>query len=556
MNAQFLRRLTGFVCLLVSVSAFAQSLQLKPGKPNAWHESGENISFQVSGAWDQQVSYTIRYDDRQAPIAEGVIPAPGGSGSFNYRATEPGILFVDIRSTGQTARTVVAVDPLKIQPLEQEPDDFDQFWQRQRDQLNGVPMDAQQFQQYVNGKSITYSFSFNNIDGRRTYGQVCIPNGPGPFPAVLILPSYGVANALPDPHFLAESANVIVATVSIHNAPVTQIDPQAYQPDDFFVPEGNYYRQAILGGRRAIDFLYTLPAFNKTQLGVFGISQGGGLACAVAGLDPRVGFLSVAVPALAEHQGHSYGKAAGFPYYVWRAEALVGRDNLSGVKSAVKYYDAIYFAKRFKGIASFYIGYQDNVCPAATGLAAFNQVQGTKMSAHFLRMGHDTPVQYYDDQLAYMRRYWGAATNDPATGLAADAGPDQLISIGQHAFLKGKVDRNGVSTENLPAQWRQISGPAQVQLMNAAGYQIEASFPLPGSYQFRFEVRDESTLEQQNFLKTLSDEITVQITEEEQPCLLQPEVQFFPPSVLGASDGSLCISIDNLPASFNWSNGQ
>ena len=92
-------------------------------------------------------------------------------------------------------------------------------------------------------------------------------------------------------------------SLSIHNTPPYQLDPNAYKPDDFSTPEGSYYYLAILAGIRAIDYIFTRPDVDGQNLGLTGASQGGGLCTLIAGFDSRVKMITMSDPALAEQIG-------------------------------------------------------------------------------------------------------------------------------------------------------------------------------------------------------------------------------------------------------------
>ena len=94
--------------------------------------------------------------------------------------------------------------------------------------------------------SKTYRVRLNNIDGRKVYGYLTVPNGSGPFPAVVVLPPYGDSPNLTLPEVdLASKAGVLVLSVSIHNAQPNQTDPNAYDPDNYADKNQNYYRYGI-----------------------------------------------------------------------------------------------------------------------------------------------------------------------------------------------------------------------------------------------------------------------------------------------------------------------
>jgi len=149
-------------------------------------------------------------------------------------------------------------------------------------------------------------------------------------------------------------------SLTVHNVPVGQADPNAYEPDNPANREQIYYRYAIAGAINVINYLQTRPDFDKQNICAMGVSQGGGLAMLLAGIDNRVNLLINSNPALNEHQGHKYDQASGFPYYL--SDALIinsGQAGYNATSSATKYYDALYANTRFKGQSYTLVGLED-----------------------------------------------------------------------------------------------------------------------------------------------------------------------------------------------------
>ena len=171
-----------------------------------------------------------------------------------------------------------------------EPNDFDTFWNSVKAELATVPIDPVLTFYDSTDMSITYRINLANIQNRRVYGYISIPKGiDPPYPAVMTLPPFGdIANIVPPVPIIAEWGGAISISINIHDAEPDAMDPNAYKPNDISDKETYYYKQAIAGAMRSIDYIFTRDDFNGTDMGVVGISQGGGLALMTAGVDPRV----------------------------------------------------------------------------------------------------------------------------------------------------------------------------------------------------------------------------------------------------------------------------
>ena len=118
------------------------------------------------------------------------------------------------------------------------------------------------------------------------------------------MPPFGFFPNITTPEYgLAERAGVLSLSVSIHNVPPNQQDPNAYEPDQYEDENLNYYRYGLLGAVQAINYLFTRNDFDSLNIGTTGVSQGGGLAIALAGIDDRVNLLMYSVPALCQNAG-------------------------------------------------------------------------------------------------------------------------------------------------------------------------------------------------------------------------------------------------------------
>jgi cephalosporin-C deacetylase len=152
----------------------------------------------------------------------------------------------------------------------------------------------------------------------------------------------------------------------------------------------SYYRYAILAGVRAIDYLAKRKDVDPKQIAVTGTSQGGGLALCVSGLDDRVGYVAPNVAGLCELNARSHGRVDGWPH--WAASAP---ENLKAkVEATSPYFDAVNFARKFKGKSVHGVGFLDMACPPSTVYAAFNQHPEPKIMIDSPKMGHGTDPRW------------------------------------------------------------------------------------------------------------------------------------------------------------------
>ncbi len=491
-------------------------VQLTTDRPSAYYELGETITFiatQASGT----LAYEIVYDDNTPALQTGTVQAIAGEARIPFMLSKPGVVQCRVIQGDQTALAAAAVSTYQIDALEAEPADFDAFWQAAKAELRAVPMDAQLSEHSSDAYSTTFRISLAHLDNRRIYGYISIPKGTAPYPAIVTLPPFGASPSIVKPEdVLASKAGVIALTIGIHNAPPDQQDLNAYEPNDLSVPEKFYDRLAVLAGIRAIDYLFTRSDFTG-QVGVVGVSQGGGLGLMTAGLDDRVQFLAISTATHCQHLGLKYDKASGFPYYLQQAQSKnLGDTFVQSSSEAVKYYDAIYFAKRYQGPILTFINYLDDVTPAATQFAAINQIRGMKILLHSLRRKHQHGNEYWNGRYDFFRQLLPKAHHAPwpwnpdTKGYFIDAGTALQTQLGSTVKLSGRLSKNDTPLA-LPVRWKKVAGPGAVDFVAADSLLTEAVFSESGTYILRLSANDYSDLATEHQYYTLMDEVVVTV---------------------------------------------
>ena len=300
-----------FLLLLLTISAsLCSQLTISTERPDQIYEAGEEMNFIISSATTVEATYSIQFDKRTPVIETGKITVPAGQEVYiPFTLNEPGtVLFEITDGLSDPIDFGVAFSPFDIGTFEECPADFDDFWTDQINQLSTIPIDPQLTIFQTSAANITYRINLASVDNRRVYGYISIPNGTGPFPAVLTLPPFGPNPdiALPEP-VVSELFDAISVSISIHNVEPDVFDPNSYLPNNLEDREEYYYRTSILAGIRIIDYIFSRPDFDGENLVVTGNSQGGGLAIAVSSLDTRVSAMTIANPALCEHAAFKYG---------------------------------------------------------------------------------------------------------------------------------------------------------------------------------------------------------------------------------------------------------
>jgi cephalosporin-C deacetylase len=516
-----LLQLIGFIGLIMLPISAKCQVKVTVDKAKATYALGEQAQLRIATTFAGKVSYEILYDTRddRSVIKKGSFMAESGrlDSIVAFTMTTGGVVFCRVFQDGSpTFTTSVAFDPLSIKPLESEPADFDGFWNQQKTILKGIAPNAQLlFQRTLPRGSKLYILQLDNVNNRKTFGYLTVPATAGAHPAVLIMPPFGeqpfessdfVANDF------AERCNAITLHLSVHNAAPNVLDPMAYLPNDLLKAEGFYNRTMIMGCLQAIEYLTKRADFNGS-LGVTGNSQGGGLAITVGGLDSRVTAVLAANPASSEQQGVRFNRASGFPRYVKQGSDLNIDTNI--VRQMAKYHDIMYFAKRYKNPLLVLNGYKDEVTPASTVFAAFNQHRGVGVILHERELGHDYPTEFWYGRYSFFKQYLAGFDNpfDFTKTFDARAGDDRLNLQKDTIMLNGLTFLSGVVNTAIPVRWEKVEGTGTVTFSNPTSRQTSAKFSTLGTYVLRFIAEDEYKINEPTEAKFYSfcDYVTVEI---------------------------------------------
>ncbi len=285
------------------------------------------------------------------------------------------------------------VAPEEIRPGMAEPADFDEFWKKQRAELDKVPLKAVRTPVAVGkryeGKVLCWDVKVECAGGMPVSGYLCMPVGakPGSLPALVSYHGAGVRSAYKP---LNDGQNMISFNVNAHGIEngksadfyhsLNKNELKAYPHRNKNNRELFYFRGMFLRIMRSLDYVKSLPEWNGKILIVTGGSQGGAQALVAAALEPRVTFCGSNVPALCDHGGSLAERTPGWPR-LYRAKP--GSSAHEKVADAVKYYDVCYFARRIKCETRICTGFIDSTCAPTSVYAAYNSIPETTPKAIF-----------------------------------------------------------------------------------------------------------------------------------------------------------------------------
>lgn len=283
-------------------------------------------------------------------------------------------------------------DLVRYRPTVSEPDDFDEFWTRTLAEARAIDVDVRTEEAPTPYRTVSvHDVRFSGFAGDRICAWLTVPRGiDGPLPAVVEYVGYNGGRDLPGAnlgwasagyaHLLMDSRGQGAGWGGGGDTP----DPHGGGPTAPGVmtrgiedPETYYYRRLMTDAVRAVDAVRSVPGVTVDSVSVQGVSQGGGLALAVAGLVPDLAAVMADVPFLC-HFRRALEVSDRDPYAEITRYLSVRRQAVDQVFTTLSYVDAVNFAKRAQAPAYFSVALQDLTCPPSTVYAAFNHYAAEK----------------------------------------------------------------------------------------------------------------------------------------------------------------------------------
>ena len=292
--------------------------------------------------------------------------------------------------------------PLFDYPLEQlreytsaarEPEDFREFWDRTLAEAQALPLDAQ-FSPVDNHLSVidTFDVTFAGFRADPIKGWLHLPANREEgirLPVVVQFVGYsgGRGMAHQDTKWAqAGFAHFIMDTRGQGYGGITGQTPDPHpsagevayaglMTRGIASREGYYYRRVYVDAFRALEAVQSHPEVDPGRIILSGISQGGGITIAAAGLAagrldgiigalPDVPFLQDFPRAIDIAVRGPYPEIAGF--------LNRHRDRYERSLEVLNYFDGVHLGRAATAPALFSVAQMDDVCPPSTVFAAFN----------------------------------------------------------------------------------------------------------------------------------------------------------------------------------------
>jgi cephalosporin-C deacetylase-like acetyl esterase len=303
-------------------------------------------------------------------------------------------------------RATAGFAPEKIQPTTQMPVDFEDFWNKAKEENAKVPLNPtlRLLPERCSSKSNVYELNIQiNNKGARLFGILCIPKKKGKYPALLRVPGAGIRPYAG--HIAGADNGYITIEIGIHGIPVTMeqnvydlLESGAlynYPAKGLDDVNEAYYKRVYLGCIKVVDYIFGMTEFDGKNLLVQGGSQGGALSIVTAALDKRVSAIIAFFPALCDLGGYTTGRAGGWPHLFKDTNENQTLRELKVKNSA--YYDVVNFARILSQPGFYSFGYNDMVCPPTSMFSAYNVITASKKLMPVPETAHYAYPEQWDE---------------------------------------------------------------------------------------------------------------------------------------------------------------
>ena len=275
-----------------------------------------------------------------------------------------------------------------LPPLTRETD-FDAFWEETKALSAARPLDMELVEtDYPASHLRLYDVTYSGFDGAAIHGWYMEPvwdAAPGKFPCLINYHGFNGDRGMPSDFFLWTMAGMAVLTVDCREQGGRTGSSSSYgstgivknvTSKGIMDPHEYYYRAVYMDCLRALDLACCLPRVDVSRLVIHGISQGGGIGTAVAGLDSRPAAALLDVPSCANLERRVLGEHGAFSAVTDYLRKYP--DHTDTALRTLSYFDTMNLADRITCPVYASVALKDDVCPAQCFYAAYNRISAPK----------------------------------------------------------------------------------------------------------------------------------------------------------------------------------
>ena len=262
------------------------------------------------------------------------------------------------------------------------------FWRTTLARLAAEPIEAVEADAKEPLPYRVFNVEYRSLGGVRVRARLALPirggETPRPLPAIVTIPGYG---GLQHGIMLDECQRGYAILQITPRVPEGGADKLTWHIDK---PDGAYYQLAYADVIRGVDYLAQHAAIDRERIAIAGTSQGGGIALAVAALDPRLKAVVAHVPFLCDMR-----LAARTPGSLVKKLLDQAGMNDEPHLATLDYFDPLQLVPALRVPALVSSGGQDTTCPAASIRSVFDRIPSVKSLLHEPALPHTSSGPFY-----------------------------------------------------------------------------------------------------------------------------------------------------------------
>lgn len=307
--------------------------------------------------------------------------------------------------------TDLPIDQLRdYRPVVAEPEDFDEFWRRTLAESRAAGGTATIADARTPIRElIVEDLTFPGYGGEPIRAWITRPRADGPLPVVIEYIGYNGGRGLAGEKLQWAAAGYVHVLMDTRGQGSgwgtggDTADPHGsegsapgFMTRGISSPETYFYRRVFTDAVRLVDAVRELEFVDESRIAVTGVSQGGGIALAVAGLVPDLIGVMPDVPFLC-HFSRSVQVAPDQPFTEITRYLAVHRDQDERVFHTLSYFDGVNFARRIHAPALFSVALMDGIVLPSSVFAAYNHLGGD---------GHEIAVYAFNGHEGGQTHQW------------------------------------------------------------------------------------------------------------------------------------------------------
>jgi cephalosporin-C deacetylase len=283
---------------------------------------------------------------------------------------------------------------------------IDEFWKMTLQRLASVPMNLKIDTLHNAVPFREFKITFSSLDGVQICALLSLPvqgEAPAkPWPVIITVPGYG---GWQQGVMLSECQRGYAILQVFPRGQGESADLWKIKGTDKLTmnlnqPDGAYYQGAYADVIRGIDFVNSRKDLAANRISLVGTSQGGGIALAVAALDPRVKTVVAHLPLLC-----NFRLAAQIPKALVKNLLDKAKLNNESSLNTLDYFDPLQLISKFHGPALISAGGKDQICPIQTINSVYKQIPGKKKLKVYPELAHTSCLDFYNESWKWLNRY-------------------------------------------------------------------------------------------------------------------------------------------------------